>query len=63
MKNQTIQKDFSKRIKAGERFLRAIRKELGHNDSSMSPGEVLATMLKPEDKQAALDACKGEVSK
>lgn len=45
----------------GERFFRTIRKELGHDDSSLKPGEVWATLLKPEDKQKALDACKGEV--
>ena len=48
-------------IRKGERFFRTIRKELGHDDSSLKPGEVWATLLKPEEKQKALDACKDEV--
>ncbi len=47
----------------GERFLRKIRKELGHDDSKLKPGEVWATLLIPKDKQGALDACRNEVYK
>ena len=49
-------------IATGEKFFRAIRKELEHDDSSLKPGEISATiLLKHEDKQIALDACKNEV--
>lgn len=47
--------------RTGERFFRAIRKELGHDDTSLKPGELWATLLKPGEKQKALDACKGEI--
>ena len=50
-------------IKKYERFFRAIRKELGYDDSSLAPGEVSAILLKLEDKQKALDACKDEIYK
>ena len=45
----------------GEKFFRTIRKALGHDDSSLNPGELWATLLKPEEKLIALDACKNEV--
>ena len=48
-------------IRRGEKFFRTIRKELGHDDSSLEPGELWASLLKAEEKQKALDACKGEV--
>lgn len=48
-------------IRRGEKFFRAIRKALGHDDSFLKPGELWATLLKSEEKQTALDACKNEV--
>ena len=48
-------------IRSGERLFRAIRKELGVDDSSLKLGELWAALLKPEDKQTALDACNNEV--
>ena len=50
-------------IRKGERFYRAIRKELGHDDSSLAPGQVWGVLLTPDDRQEALDVCKGEVYK
>ena len=50
-------------IRKSERFFRVIRKELKHDDSKLAPGMVWATLLKPEEKQKSLDACKGEVYK
>ena len=55
--------DSENAIRRAEKFFRVIRKELGHSDSSLKPGEVLATILKPEEKKKALDVCKGEVYK
>lgn len=52
--------DPSEIFKASERLFRAIRKELEHDDSDLVPGEVLATILRLEDKGIALDACRGE---
>ncbi|MDD9868773.1 MAG: hypothetical protein OXU50_02600 [Gammaproteobacteria bacterium] len=48
-------------IKGGERFFRTIRKELGHDDSALKPGELWATLIRSEEKQKVLDACKDEV--
>ena len=45
----------------GEKLFRIIRKELGHDDSSLKPGGLWATMLKPEEKEMAFEACRGEV--
>ena len=47
-------------IKAGEKFFRVIRKELGREDSALKPGEIWASLLVKEDKHLALDACKNE---
>ncbi len=52
--------DLDNVIRNGERFFRSIRKELGHDDSLLKPGELWAALLRPGDKQRALDACKGE---
>ncbi len=46
--------------KRGERFFRAIRKDLGRDDSNTLPGAVSATLITEEEKQAIFDACKGE---
>ena len=53
--------DFASKTRSGERFFRIIRNELGHDDSALAPGAVWAHLLKSEDKQQALDACKGEI--
>ncbi len=47
-------------IRRGERFFRALRKDLGRDDSKVRAGAVWAIILKPEDRQKAFDACKGE---
>ena len=47
-------------IRAGERFFRVIRKELGREDSALKPGEIWSSLLVKEDKHLALDACKNE---
>ena len=53
--------DFASKTRSGERFFRIIRNELGHDDSALAPGAVWAHLLKSENKQQALDACKGEI--
>lgn len=52
--------DSAESIKKGERMLRIIRKELGHDDSSLTPGAIMATLIKAEDKQQVYEVCKGE---
>ncbi len=44
----------------GERFFRAIRKDLGRDDSKVRAGSIYATIVNLEERQAILDACKGE---
>ena len=53
--------DLAGKTRTGERFFRIIRNELGHDDSTLAPGAVWGHILKPEDKQQALDICKGEI--
>lgn len=55
--------DPTENIKKGERMLRIIRKELGHNDSKLPPGAIIATLIKAEEKQKVYEVCKGEVYK
>ena len=52
--------DSSETIKSGEKFLRSIREDLGIEGHELQPGELLATLLSPEDRQQVLDDCKGE---
>lgn len=47
-------------IRKGERFFRAIRKDLGHDDSELRAGALYGTLLDADGKQQALKACKGE---
>ena len=47
-------------IREGERFFRTIRRDLGHNDSDLQPGELWGALFDEEGKQKALAACKGE---
>ena len=60
-KNSHSTESMESKIKNGERLMRAIRKQLKHDDTSLKPGMVWATLLNTGDKQIALDACKGEV--
>lgn len=48
-------------IKKGERMLRTIRKELGQDDSSLTPGAIMATLIKAEERQQVYEVCKGEI--
>lgn len=48
-------------MRHSEKFFRVIRKELDHDDSDLAPGEIWATILKSDEKQKVLDACKGEI--
>ncbi|NCF49128.1 MAG: hypothetical protein GWP36_06395 [Bacteroidetes bacterium] len=52
--------DSSDNIRQGKRFLRTVRKDLGHVDSDLKPGALWALLIKPEEKQEAYDACKGQ---
>jgi len=47
-------------IRRGERLLRTIRHDLGHDDSDLKPGALWAMLIKPEEKQLSFDACDGE---
>lgn len=43
-------------IRAGENFFRALRKSIGHDDSTLRFGFLTAIYLKPEDKHKAMTA-------
>lgn len=45
-------------IKQGEKLLRTIRKELGHDDSNLEKGEVMAFFIKGDEKDSVIKACK-----
>ncbi len=60
VKNVEKYGDVERGIRNGERFFRVIRKDLGHDDSDLLPGAIMATIIIAEDKQEAFDACKGE---
>ena len=47
-------------MREGERFFRAIRKDLGHDDSKLKPGEVWGTLLDKEGREEILRSCRGE---
>ena len=47
-------------LRAGERFFRTIRRDLGHDDSDLQPGELWGTLFDEELKKKALKACKDE---
>lgn len=47
-------------MRRGERFLRTVRHDLGHDDSGLKPGALWAMLIKPEEKQQVYDACEGE---
>lgn len=53
--------DESSSNKKLERLLRAVRYDLGCDDSSLEPGEVLATIMKSGEKEKVLADCKGEI--
>lgn len=44
----------------GERFIRVIRQSLGHDDSQLAPGALLASIVKPDEKDQIYKACQGE---
>lgn len=44
-----------------ERFIRVIRQGLGHDDSQLAPGAILASIVKPDERDQIFKACKGEV--
>ena len=46
--------DLSEMLGQAEAFLRAIRKELGHDDSEIPPGHVLKIMVKPDQREKLL---------
>lgn len=52
--------DEGETIKQGERLLRTVRKDLGHDDSKLKPGTLWAMLIKPDEKKKVYDACKGE---
>ena len=47
-------------FREGERFLRALRKNMGHNDSKLLPGSIFATHIVEHEKHLAFEACKDE---
>lgn len=52
--------DSTEIIQNGEKLLRAIRKDLGHNDSSLKPGDVMAILVQSEEKEKVYEACKDD---
>ena len=53
--------DIQSNFRNAERFFRAIRKKAGCDDSELEPGGLLSILIRKEDKQMALDTCKGEI--
>ena len=51
--------NISKNMVSCEKFLRALRKDLGHKDSAIPPGHILKVMIKPDDQKMLLEAFKG----
>ena len=47
-------------IRIQERFFRAIRKECGHNDDNLRPGELMAFLMVAEERDSVLRACRKE---
>ena len=45
-------------IKQGEKLLRIIREDLGHDDSDLEKGQVMAIFIKPDEKDSVIEACK-----
>ena len=60
MQTQTIGRDIGEITRQGERFLRAVRESLGHDDKGLRPGAVWAALIKPDEKEIIYKACKGE---
>ena len=55
-----ISSDSTEGIRRAEKLFRAIRKELGHKDSQLPPGEIVATLIISEDKEKVREACQDE---
>ena len=51
--------DMSKMLVRSEKFLRALRKELGHDDSAMPPGYIFTAITKPDGKEEILKHFRG----
>ena len=47
-------------FREAERLLRALRKNMGHDDSELRPGSIFATHVKENEKYKIFAACEGE---
>ena len=50
-------------VREAERLLRALRKNMGHDDSKLRAGSIMATHIIEGEKGQAFDACEGETYK
>lgn len=55
-----ISSDSTEGIRQAEKLFRTIRKELDHDDSQLPPGEIVATLIIPEEKERVREACQDE---
>lgn len=55
-----VSSDSTEGIRKAEKLLRTIREDLGHKDSSLKPGEVIATLVKYGDKEKVYKACEND---
>ena len=59
MQKMSEETDMSKMLVRSEKFLRALRKELGHDDSAMPPGYIFTAITKPDGKEEILKHFRG----